>query len=136
MAMSTELWCQQSEGQRAVPEVWQMSAELWCQRVGPEVTLFKTLKNSWDSLELSNIILPDIPTSYRTEAEELLLFIDEKLQPGNLEHLPRCMTTRSIWSWQRYSWEAASTGRRDISTSLSVLEQIIMLDGCKKLYTS
>ena len=57
---------------------------------GPEVTLFKILKSSWDSLDLNVLQLPDIPASYRREVEDLLLFIDERLHPDNLENLTRC----------------------------------------------
>ena len=56
----------------------------------PEVTLFKTLKTSWDSLDLADISLPDIPTSYQREKDELLTFINTLLEPDNLEKLPRC----------------------------------------------
>ena len=55
---------------------------------GPEVTLFKTLKESWDSLDLSDLKLPDIPALYKTEKEELLSFINTKLE--DTDNLPRC----------------------------------------------
>ena len=48
------------------------------------------LKSSWDSLDLNDLQLPDIPASYRREVEDLLLFIDERLHPDNLENLTRC----------------------------------------------
>jgi hypothetical protein len=38
--------------------------ELFGDTTAPEVTLFKTLKTSWDSLTLADVVLPEIPTSY------------------------------------------------------------------------
>ena len=63
---------------------------LFGETTGPDVLLFKTLKNSWDSVDPSIIQLQDIPACYKGEVEGLLLYITEKLHPDNLEHLPRC----------------------------------------------
>ena len=54
--------------------------ELFGETKSPEVTLFKILKTSWDSLDLSDIVLPVIPASYLREKEELLSFINTLLQ--------------------------------------------------------
>ena len=47
--------------------------ELFEDTKSPEVTLFKLLKTSWDSLDLSDTVLPSIPTTYR---HELLAYIN------------------------------------------------------------
>ena len=57
---------------------------------GPDVPLFKTLKNCWDNLDLSNIKLPDIPSCYDGDVDSLLSYINDKLEPENLKLLPRC----------------------------------------------
>ena len=57
---------------------------------GPDVPLFKTLKNCWDNLDLSNIKLPDIPSCYDGDVDSLLSYINDKLEPKNLKLLPRC----------------------------------------------
>ena len=57
---------------------------------GPDVPLFKTLKNCWDNLYLSNIKLPDIPSCYNGEVDRLQSYIKNKLEPENLKLLPRC----------------------------------------------
>ena len=64
--------------------------ELFGDTKSPEVTLFKSLKTSWDSLDLSDIVLPDIPTSLQRDKEELLSFINTILEPENVQNLPRC----------------------------------------------
>ena len=63
--------------------------ELFGDTKSPEVTLFKTLKTSWDSLDLSSIRLPDIPPSFRTQKDELLNFVNTFLELDNLVKLPR-----------------------------------------------
>ena len=55
----------------------------------PECTLFKDLKKSWDSLDLNSFTLPDIPSSYQKDEEELLEYIDSLLSPDNVRNLPR-----------------------------------------------
>ena len=55
----------------------------------PEVTLFKVLKTSWDDLDLTDTILPSIPATYRRETEDLLTFINGRLE--DKDHLPRCV---------------------------------------------
>ena len=57
---------------------------------GPDVPLFKTLKNCWDNLDLSNIKLPDIPSCYDGDVDSLLSYINDKLEPENLKLLLRC----------------------------------------------
>ena len=54
----------------------------------PEVTLFKPLKTSWDSFDLDSFILPDIPSCYQREKEELLTYINSLLSPENVKNLP------------------------------------------------
>ena len=54
----------------------------------PEVTLFKVLKDCWDTLDLDDIHLPNIPAFYRNDKDELLSFINSKLKEA--DHLPRC----------------------------------------------
>ena len=56
----------------------------------PEVTLFKTLKTSWNSLDLDSFVLPKIPSSYQKEKEKLLSFINSLLSPEEVKKLPRC----------------------------------------------
>ena len=55
-------------------------ATLFGDTKSPEVTLFKVLKDSWDTLDLADLHLPSIPAIYKAEIEELLLFIDSRLQ--------------------------------------------------------
>ena len=56
----------------------------------PEVTLFKTLKTSWNSLDLDSFVLPEIPSSYQKEKDKLLFFINSLLSPEEVKKLPRC----------------------------------------------
>ena len=63
-------------------------ATLFGDTKSPEVTLFKVLKDSWDTLDLADLHLPSIPAIYKTEIEELLLFIGSRLQDP--DNLPRC----------------------------------------------
>jgi len=55
----------------------------------PEVVLFKTLKKKWDSLNLEDLKLPEIPASYKEETEDLLSFINSRLEPQNVKNLAR-----------------------------------------------
>ena len=55
----------------------------------PDVILFKMLKKSWDSLNLDDLRLPDIPKTYRGETEDLLTFINSRLKPENVKDIPR-----------------------------------------------
>ena len=52
------------------------------------MTLFKVLKDCWDTLDLDDIHLPNIPAFYRIDKDEFLSFINSKLQDA--DHLPRC----------------------------------------------
>ncbi|KAL5266611.1 hypothetical protein ACHWQZ_G003847 [Mnemiopsis leidyi] len=54
--------------------------ELFGETKSPEVTLFKVLKTSWDSLDLDSFIFPVIPPSYQREKEDLLSFINSLLR--------------------------------------------------------
>ena len=56
----------------------------------PVVTLFKTLKTSWNSLDLDSFVLPEIPSSYQKEKDKLLSFINFLLSPEEVKKLPRC----------------------------------------------
>ena len=40
--------------------------QLFGDTTSPEVTLFKILKTNWEELDLQNIVLPEIPTCYRS----------------------------------------------------------------------
>ena len=51
--------------------------------------LFNVIKNSWDTLNLADIKLPDLPSSYQHEVEDLLLFINIRLEPESDANLPR-----------------------------------------------
>jgi len=52
---------------------------------GPEVTLFKELKEAWNSLDPTDIDLPAIPPSLLKQKDDLLDFINSKLSdPDNL----------------------------------------------------
>ena len=55
----------------------------------PEVVLFKTLKKKWDSLNLDDLKLPEIPASYKEETEDLLSFINSRLEPQHVKDLAR-----------------------------------------------
>ena len=46
----------------------------------PEVTLFKMMKSSWEELNLQDIVVPDIPTNYMSDKEDLLSFINNMLK--------------------------------------------------------
>ena len=63
--------------------------ELFGDTTSPEVTLFKVLKKSWDTLDLDDLQLPDVPSLYRADTEELLAWINTHLQPENVETLRR-----------------------------------------------
>ena len=64
--------------------------ELFGESKSPEVPLFKILKNSWNSLNTFDIVLPNIPSFYISEKEELLSFINKLLEPEDVKKLPRC----------------------------------------------
>ena len=55
----------------------------------PEVVLFKTLKKKWDSLNLDDLKLPEIPALYKEETEDLLSFINSRLEPQHVKNLAR-----------------------------------------------
>lgn len=62
--------------------------ELFGTTNGPEVPLFKKLLDVWQELDLSDLILPDIPTYLQQQAEEILSFVDGILSSPS--SLPRC----------------------------------------------
>lgn len=62
--------------------------KLFGKTTGPEVQLFKKLKECWETLDKTDLQLPTIPPAYNTEKDELLLYIDSKLE--NSHQLPRC----------------------------------------------
>ena len=64
--------------------------ELFVDTKSPDVTLFKLLKTSWDSLDLCDTVLPKIPTTYLHEKEKFLAYINHLLEADNLKNLPRC----------------------------------------------
>ena len=47
------------------------------------------LKDSWNSLNTQDILLPAIPVCYDDEVQTLLSFVTSRLHPTNLEFLPR-----------------------------------------------
>ena len=63
--------------------------ELFGETTGPEESLFKFLKPLWDSLDLTNIILPKIPPSHKAEFPDVLSFINRCLDQDNSTLLPR-----------------------------------------------
>ena len=65
-------------------------AELFGESKSPEFPLFKILKNSWNSLNTFDIVLPNIPSFYISEKKELLSFINKLLEPEDVKNLPRC----------------------------------------------
>jgi hypothetical protein len=67
---------------KATLDEWELTNQIIA-----EVTLYKTLKTSWDSLDLTDIVLPEIPTSYQKDKEDLS-YIDFLLE--NYKNLPRC----------------------------------------------
>ena len=46
----------------------------------PEVTLFNMMKSSWEELNLQDIVVPDIPTDYMSDKDDLLFFINNMLE--------------------------------------------------------
>ena len=60
--------------------------ELFGATSGPEVPLFKKFQEIWPTLDLSNLILPDIPSYLEPEKENLSSFINQRLEG---EKLPR-----------------------------------------------
>ena len=46
----------------------------------PEVTLFKIIKSSWEELNLQDIVVPEIPTDYMSDKDDLLSFINNMLK--------------------------------------------------------
>ena len=44
----------------------------------------------WNSLNTFDIVLPNIPSFYISEKEELLSFINKLLEPEDVKKLPRC----------------------------------------------
>ena len=51
--------------------------------------LFKTLRKKWDTLNLDDLKLPEIPASYKEESEDLLALINFQLEPQDVKSLPR-----------------------------------------------
>ena len=54
---------------------------------GPEVTTFKILKTSWNSLNLGDRRLPDIPSYFKEDVADILEYVNSKLDQES--HLPR-----------------------------------------------
>ena len=51
-------------------------------------TILKKLQNIWPSLDLTDLILPDIPPYLDEKSEKVLSFIEKRL--ADLQYLPRC----------------------------------------------
>ena len=84
---------------------------------GPDVPLFKTLKNCWDNLDLSNIKLPYILSCCDGDVDSLLSYINDKLEPENLKaETPSTLLYSSL--------EVPSIGKRVTHTRYSALELI------------
>ena len=62
--------------------------ELFGATSGPEVPIFKKLHDIWPRLDLTDLILPDIPAYLKEKSEEVLSFIEKRL--ADPESLPRC----------------------------------------------
>ena len=54
---------------------------------GPKVTTFKILKTSWNSLNLGDRRLPDIPSYFKEDVADILEYVNSKLDQES--HLPR-----------------------------------------------
>ena len=88
------------------PVVGSAFKHLFGEMNSPEVTLYKMTKSSWEELNLQDIVVPDIPTDYMSDKEDLLSFINNMLElkkqprgdefqikrPG-ADHLARWMAT-------------------------------------------
>ena len=48
------------------------------------------MKNSWNSINTFDIVLPDIPSFYISEKDEILSFIYKLLEPEDVKKLSRC----------------------------------------------
>lgn len=62
--------------------------ELFGATSGPEVALFKKLQDVWQELNLTDIILPDIPPNLEEQSTEILTFVETRLSDPS--SLPRC----------------------------------------------
>ena len=63
--------------------------EIFGDTTGPDVTLFKVLKKKWNSLDLADLKLPEIPRVFEEDVADLLAFIDRRLEPDMVALLPR-----------------------------------------------
>ena len=50
--------------------------EIFGDTTGPDVTLFKVLKKKWNSLDLADLKLPEIPRVFEEDVADLLALID------------------------------------------------------------
>ena len=62
---------------------------LFGETTSPDVTLFKLLKKKWNSLDISDVRLPEIPKVFQEKVADLLAFIDRRLAPDMVALLPR-----------------------------------------------
>ena len=63
--------------------------EIFGDTSAPDVTLFKILKQQWNSLDLSDLKLPEIPQVFQKDVAGLLALIDRRLEPDMVALLPR-----------------------------------------------
>ena len=63
--------------------------EIFGDTSAPDATLFKILKQQWNSLDLSDLKLPEIPQVFQKDVADLLAFIDRRLEPDMVVLLPR-----------------------------------------------
>ena len=89
------------------------------------------MKPSWSTLNLSDILLPTIPATFKEETQLLLSFIHHRLKPENADLLP--------WDNYKELFELAllilggtQNTRRDEATPFSDQEQTVTPDGCPK----
>ena len=58
-------------------------SELFGESSGPEIPLFKKLQDVWYDLDLTDLILPDIPPYLQNQSAEILTFVEERLKDPN-----------------------------------------------------
>ena len=58
-------------------------SELFGESSGPEIPLFKKLQDVWYDLDLTDLILPDIPPYLQNHSAEILTFVEDSLKDPN-----------------------------------------------------
>ena len=88
--------------------------EVFGKKKSPTVAFFKILKDpaTWNSLDLSNIRCPQLPTSLLSSVPSFLAFIDHRLLPENANFLPHC-DYKEFLELLKLSLGAVLSGRKD-----------------------